>query len=247
MLKGDLSRIKMVLVETTHPGNIGSAARAMKTMGIQSLVLVNPKVFPDSQAYAMAAGADEILDKAEVVDSLEKALVGSQLILGTSARQRDQSLPLLTPHEQATVVCSHRDSNVAILFGREHAGLTNSELMLCHYHIHIPSNPDYSSLNLAQAVQIIAYELHIKHLAPEPSVSKLPLAHAEDVEKFHQHLSDILSDIGFLKQNMESSLLLKLRRLFNKSLLEPQEINILRGILTQIKKKLSQGREQDEL
>lgn len=235
--------IRIVLVATSHPGNIGSAARAMKTMGLHRLYLVSPKVFPDPRAHEMSAGAyDVLLEKVVVTDSLSEALSGCKLVLGTSARARDIALLGLTPAECATKVASMQDdTEIAIVFGREHAGLTNEELMHCHYHIHIPSNPDFSSLNLAQAVQIIAYELRMKILSPQAFVEtrKDHLATVDEVEQFHAHLQDVLVGVEFLKPSNPKRLVQRLRRMFNRIRLEQMEVNILRGILTQIQTALS--------
>lgn len=230
--------IRIVLVATSHPGNIGSTARAMKTMGLHRLYLVSPKSFPDPRAHEMSAGAyDVLLEKVVVTDSLEDALKGCQLILATSARPRDIALSGLTPSECATRVAQTPDNTeIAIVFGREHAGLTNDELLQCHYHIHIPSNPEFSSLNLSQAVQIVAYELRMKLLSPvaEVETRQDSLATADAVEQFYTHLRDVLVEIDFLKPSNPKRLFQRLRRLFNRIQLESMEINILRGILTHV-------------
>ena len=234
--------IRIVLVATTHPGNIGSTARAMKTMGLHRLYLVSPKVFPDPRAHEMSAGAyDVLLDNVVVTDSLPQALSGCKLVLATSARARDMALSGLTPSECASLVASTPDdTEIAIVFGREHAGLTNEELLHCHYHIHIPSNPEFSSLNLAQAVQIVAYELRMKLLSPTATVEtrKDHLATVDEVEKFHEHLQEVLIDVDFLKPSNPKKLVPRLRRMFNRIQLEQMEVNILRGILTQIEQAL---------
>jgi len=194
--------IRIVLVATSHPGNIGSAARALKTMGFKRLYLVSPKSFPDKRAIDMAAGADDILDNAVVTDSLQEALTGSQLVIGTSARPRGLGLQGLNPNECAELIYSTPDNTeVALVFGREHAGLTNNELLNCHYHMTIPSNPEYSSLNLAQAVQILAYEIRMKLKKPSAEVELRTdsMAKTEDINRFYQHLSQVLIEIGFLK------------------------------------------------
>ncbi|MCP0914310.1 MULTISPECIES: RNA methyltransferase [Legionella] len=241
----NLDSIRIVLIGTTHPGNIGAAARAMKTMGLSKLYLVSPKIFPDFRAHEMAAGADDVLQQAIVTDSLADAIKDCHLILGTSARPRGISLPGLTPSTQADLVCRHAaDAEVAILFGREHAGLTNEELLHCHYHINIPSNPEYSSLNLAQAVQIIAYELRMKWLQTTPLAEKetdKPATH-DEMERFYNHLQDVLVQIDFLKLSNPKRLLQRLRRLFNRIKLEHTEVNILRGILTHVQYALSKAR-----
>ncbi|WP_133129562.1 tRNA (cytosine(32)/uridine(32)-2'-O)-methyltransferase TrmJ [Legionella yabuuchiae] len=235
----NLDAIRIILVETSHPGNIGSTARAMKTMGLKQLYLVSPKSFPDSRAVEMAAGADDVLNHAIVTETLSEALSNCHLILATSARPRGIALPGLTPKEQAKLISQQsEDTTVAILFGREHSGLTNEELLRCHYHINIPSNPDYSSLNLSQAVQIITYELRMRLLSPKAEVetSKDSLASAEEIERFYDHLKSILIEIEFLKPSNPRRLMQRIRRLFNRSKLETMEINILRGILTQIER-----------
>ena len=230
--------IRIVLVATSHPGNIGSTARAMKTMGLHRLYLVSPKSFPDPRAHEMSAGAyDVLLDKVVITDSLESALNGCQLVLATSARPRDIALSGLTPAECATRIAETSDNTeIAIVFGREHAGLTNDELLQCHYHIHIPSNPDFSSLNLSQAVQIVAYELRMKLLSPTAEVETRQdsLATADAVEQFYTHLREVLIAIDFLKPSNPKRLFQRLRRMFNRIQLESMEINILRGILTHV-------------
>ena len=230
--------IRIVLVATSHPGNIGSTARAMKTMGLHRLYLVTPKTFPDPRAHEMSAGAyDVLLEKVVVTDSLEDALKGCQLILATSARPRDIALSGLTPAECATRIAETPDNTeIAIVFGREHSGLTNDELLQCHYHIHIPSNPEFSSLNLSQAVQIVAYELRMKLLSPTAAVetSHDTLATADAVEQFYTHLREVLIDIDFLKPSNPRRLFQRVRRMFNRIQLESMEINILRGILTHV-------------
>lgn len=236
-----LSSIRIVLVATSHPGNIGSTARAMKTMGLNSLYLVNPKSFPDYKAKEMAAGADDVLEQAVVTSSLEEALAGCQLILATSARPRGLSLPGLLPVSGAEFIGKQADNTqVAIVFGREHAGLTNEELLKCHYHINIPSNPDYSSLNLAQAVQIVAYEIRMNLLSPKAEVSlrRDEYATADEIEQFYDHLKDVFIEIQFLKTSNPRRLMQRVRRLFNRVILEKMEVSILRGMLSQVQKSL---------
>lgn len=236
-----LSSIRIVLVATSHPGNIGSTARAMKTMGLNSLYLVRPKSFPDYKAKEMAAGADDVLEHAVVTSTLEEALTGCQLILATSARPRGLSLPGLIPSSSADLVCGQADNTqVALVFGREHAGLTNEELLKCHYHIHIPSNPEFSSLNLAQAVQIIAYEMRMKLLSPKAEVSMREDEHAtvDEIEQFYEHLKEVFIEIKFLKTANPRRLMQRVRRLFNRVNLEKMEVSILRGMLSQVQKSL---------
>lgn len=241
--------IRMVLVATSHPGNIGAAARAMKTMGFGRLYLVSPASFPDKRAFEMAAGADDVLANAVVTKSLIEAVEDCQLVLGTSARTRYIAPSELTPRSQADLVQKQSDTTkVAIVFGREQSGLTNEELLRCHYHIHIPADPAYSSLNLAQAVQIISYELRLALLGPSPlkQSSPEPLARVGEVEQFYEHLRAVLVEIEFLKLSNPKHLMQRLRRLFNRARLEPVEVNILRGILTQIHYALNKNREAPE-
>lgn len=232
-----LDAVRIVLVATSHPGNIGSTARAMKTMGLTRLYLVAPAAPLDFRAHEMAAGADDIYSEAVIVDSLAEALIGCQLVFATSARPRDIALVGATPFESATICAKQSDdTEVAFVFGREHAGLTNDELLHCHYHVHIPSNSEFSSLNLAQSVQIIAYELRMKSLKPTALVETKQdsLASADAVEQFYTHLRQVLIEIGFLKPANPKRLFQRVRRLFNRIQLESLEINILRGILTHI-------------
>lgn len=244
-----LTSIRIVLVATSHPGNIGSTARAMKTMGLKSLYLVNPKSFPDYKANEMAAGADDLLKSAVVTDTLEAALEGCQLILATSARPRGLSLPGLLPVTSAELVSKQSDATqVAIVFGREHAGLTNEELLRCHYHINIPSNPEYSSLNLAQAVQIVAYEMRMKLLSPDAQVAirTEEYATADEIEQFYTHLKEVFIDIQFLKTSNPRRLMQRVRRLFNRVNLEKMEVSILRGMLSQVQKSLEWARKPQQ-
>ncbi len=242
-----LSSIRIILVATSHPGNIGSTARAMKTMGLSSLYLVKPKSFPDYKAKEMAAGADDLLESAVVTETLDEALMGCQLVLGTSARPRGLSLPGLLPASCAELVCQQtEDTQIALVFGREHAGLTNEELLKCHYHIHIPSNPEYSSLNLAQAVQIVAYELRMKLLAPKAEVAlrQDEYATADEIEQFYEHLRDVFIETQFLKASNPRRLMQRVRRLFNRVNLEKMEVNLLRGMLSQVQKSLEWARKR---
>ncbi|MCR9191212.1 MAG: RNA methyltransferase [Gammaproteobacteria bacterium] len=229
--------IRIILVATTHPGNIGSAARAMKTMGLSRMYLVNPNLNPYRKAHELASGAYDILESAVICQTLEEAIQGCHLICGTSARPRDLALPGLTPAEAATLIKKQPENmEIGLVFGREHAGLTNEELLLCHYHLHIPSNPEFSSLNLAQAIQIVAYELRMRALQPKADVGTRAdaMATSTETELFYEHLEKVLIEIDFLKPSNPKKLLQRLRRLFNRARLESTEINILRGILTQI-------------
>lgn len=240
------SSIRVVLVATTHPGNIGSTARAMKTMGLSRLYLVTPKLFPDLKAKEMAAGADDVLADAIITETLEDALKGCQLIIATSARPRGLALPGLMPPGCADMIANQSDeTEVAIVFGREHAGLTNEELLRCHFHVNIPSDPVFSSLNLSQAVQIIAYELRMKLLSPVVNVACYQdrLATAGETEKFYEHLWEVLLSINFLKPNNPGRVKQRLRRLFNRVSLEQMEVNIFRGILTHMQQALKREKQ----
>ncbi|WP_028695978.1 tRNA (cytosine(32)/uridine(32)-2'-O)-methyltransferase TrmJ [Pseudomonas cremoricolorata] len=239
-----LQNIRVVLVNTSHPGNIGGAARAMKNMGLSRLVLVQPKAFPSEQASARASGADDLLASAEVVDSLEAALVGCTLVLGTSARDRSLPWPMLDPRECGVKAVEHAGGGeqIALVFGREHAGLTNDELQRCHFHVHIPSNPDFSSLNLAAAVQVLAYEARSAWLAAqdgdqiEVEDAGEPLATMDEMERFYDHLEQTLVQIGFLDPAKPKHLMARLRRLYGRSAVNHSEMSILRGILTETQK-----------
>ncbi|AKJ42988.1 tRNA (cytidine/uridine-2'-O-)-methyltransferase TrmJ [Pragia fontium] len=241
--KVGLDNVRIVLVETSHTGNMGSTARAMKTMGLTNLYLVNPLVKPDSQAIALAAGASDIIGRASIVDTLDEALVGCRLVIGTSARSRTLQWPMLEPRECGVKMTQEaQQAPVALVFGRERVGLTNDELQKCHYHVAIPANPDYSSLNLAMAVQILAYEIRVAWLdrqvesQPVPELAEPEQAYplAEDLERFYQHLQTVLLNIGFIRAAHPGQVMNKLRRLINRARPESQELNILRGILSAI-------------
>ncbi|MDX1900549.1 MAG: tRNA (cytosine(32)/uridine(32)-2'-O)-methyltransferase TrmJ [Gammaproteobacteria bacterium] len=229
--------VRVILINTSHPGNIGAAARAMKTMGLSQLTLVDPIAFPDPKAVEMASGANDILEKAIVASTLDEAIEDCTLIAGTSARSRTIPWPVVSPREFAEKITSEKYAahKIAILFGREQSGLTNEELQRCHFHIQIPSHPNYSSLNLAAAVQIIAYEYRIAELA-QTTTPKIewdyPPATSKELEGFYQHLSEVLTVARFLKPEAPRQLMTRLRRLFNRTELDSMEINILRGILT---------------
>lgn len=235
----DLARIRFVLVEPSHPGNIGAAARAMKTMGLARLSLIRPHQYPNAEATARASGADDVLAQAQVCEGLEEALAGCRLVLGTSARPRNLEWPTLTPRECAARVAQEQISGgeVAVLFGRERSGLTNAELERCHFRVHIPSNPEYSSLNLAAAVQILAYEMALVQpvggaVAEPPEEEGEAVADPVEVERLFEHFQAALVDIDFLNPDNPRQLMRRLRRLFGRTRLLITEVNILRGILT---------------
>lgn len=228
--------IRFILCETSHPGNIGAAARAMKTMGFSELVLVNPVDFPSTEAVARAAGASDVLAGARVVATLDEALTGCGLVVGTSARRRSLQWPELNPRECATQALESAITNpVAIVFGPERAGLQNEQMDKCNALVYIPANPEYSSLNLASAVQLIAYELHFAQtvFAPPP-LSEYPLATAEKMELFYAHLQRIMLQTGFLNPDNPRNVMRKLRRLFNRAQVDEHELQILRGLLAAV-------------
>jgi tRNA (cytidine32/uridine32-2'-O)-methyltransferase len=226
--------VRIVLVGTTHPGNIGAAARAMRNMGLDRLSLVAPREFPSPEASARAAGADDILASARVCGTLEEALSGCRFVVGASARLRALPWPALTPREAAPrLLAEAAQGETAVVFGRESSGLTNEELARCHALLHIPADAGFSSLNLAMAVQIVAYELRLAALGDTPPAERgEPLATAEDLERFYEHLEAALVAAGFLNPANPRHLMLRLRRLFNQALPEENEVRILRGILT---------------
>jgi tRNA (cytidine32/uridine32-2'-O)-methyltransferase len=231
-----LERIRFVLVETTHTGNLGATARAMKAMGLSQLHLVRPRTLPDAEALARASGADDLLANARIHPSLAVAIAGCRLVVGSSARLRTVEWPLLEPSECARRLLGETQSGeVALVLGRERSGLTNEELALCHFLVHIPTHPDFSSLNLAAAAQVFAYEIRQRYR--EGCGESLPgevrdLATAEALEGFHAHLSQTLVEIGFADPDQSAKLSLRLRRLFHRARPDWTEINILRGILS---------------
>lgn len=233
-------QIKIILVNTSHPGNIGAAARAMKNMGLQNLVLVKPKEFPHAEATARAAGADDLLEQAVVVENLTDAISDSHFVVGTSARLRSVAWPLSDPRECIEKIIPRlRDQQkIAFVFGNEQSGLSNEELALCHAHLHIPCNEDFSSLNVAAAVQIVTYELrmsceqkHNNELNYE--IESRPVT-ADEMKKFFVSLEGCLIHLGYLNPSHPKKLMLRLRRLFNRAIIEENEMNILRGVLNSI-------------
>jgi len=243
-----LNNIRIVLVETSHNGNIGSAARAMKTMGLTRLYLVAPKQPIDAQALALAGG-----EGAVIVDSLEQAIADCSLVIGTSARLRHLQSTLLEPRECAEKVIeqlvSTKSGQISIIFGRERIGLTNEELLKCHYHLTIPANPDYSSLNLAMAVQLVCYELRMAYLAQsaEPvsvienfdtngQAKANQVATMQEMEYFFTHTERLYQQLGFIQNQ---GVMQKLRRLYQRAGVEKNELNTLRGMLSAVEKKLN--------
>ena len=240
------ANIRIVLVNTTHPGNIGGAARAMKNMGLAELYLVQPREYPAPRAVWRAAGARDVLANATIVESVDEAIADCALVVGTSARERRIPWPLLNPRECGEKIYSEAVTHkTALLFGREDRGLTNDELQKCHYHVHIPSNPDYSSLNLATAVQVLAYEIRMASLADEqgnlPSLSEWdqPPVTAGDLEFFHEHLATTMAELQFYDPENPKQLLTRMRRLFNRVRMDQMEVSILRGLLSAVQRKIS--------
>lgn len=241
MIGSMLQRIRIVLVETSHPGNIGAAARAMKVMGLSRLVLVRPKTFPSAEATARASGADDVLQGAQVADDLDTALAGCVLVLGTSARLRSLRWPQLDPRQAGDKVWTTAGTgDVAVVFGREQSGLSNPELERCHYLLHIPSNPDYGSLNVASAVQLVVYEIRMASLSTEGSAPELgggkEWATVDEVNGFLGHLEHTLEAIGFLDPDNPRWMMRRMRRLFGRAHLYRDEVHILRGILSAVLK-----------
>ncbi len=234
-----LQSIRIVLVNTTHPGNIGGVARAMKNMGLSQLYLVAPKDYPSERAEWRASNAQDVLQSAVIVDELDDAIADCGLVIGTSARERRIPWPLVTPRECADR--SYKESlvhPVAIVFGREDRGLTNEELHKCNYHVHIPSNPEYSSLNLAAAVQVVAYELRMSCLNTQKGKPihfddwDQPPAKSDALEHYYEHLEATLEKIDFLDADNPRQTMTRLRRLYSRTRLDKMELNILRGVLT---------------
>lgn len=237
-----MTDIRIVLVGTQHPGNIGSAARAMKTMGLSTLVLVAPEAqFPHPEATALAAGADDVLANAGVHEDLGSALADCRYVLGCTARSRTVRLEELAPREAASRLhATAADGPVALLFGRERTGLSNEELQRCHAAVHIPADPRFSSLNLAAAVQVLAYELRMAGLARTPDDSRAedaegsrePAATASDMEGLFEHLAETLRDIEFHKGRAPEKVMRRLRLLFLRAGLDQREVRVLRGIFS---------------
>ena len=228
-----LANVRVVLCETAHPGNIGAAARAMKTMGLTRLVLVGPKQYPHSQAEWLAVGADDVLREARVCSGLAEALAGSTFTVACSARTREIAVPMVPAREAAArIVEVARGQEAAIVFGNETFGLTQHQVEKCQLLATIPANPGFSSLNVAAAVQVLAYEVYLAAREGE-SARETPreLASFEELERFYVHLEQTLLDTGFLNPEYNKKLMPRLRRLFGRAQLEKEEINILRGVL----------------
>jgi tRNA (cytidine32/uridine32-2'-O)-methyltransferase len=249
-----LDHVRIVMVNTTLPANIGSALRAMKTMGLSQLVLVAPKTYPHPDIDALAAGAQDLIEKIEIVDTLEQAIQDCHLVFGTSARSRAIPWPLLDvrPAAKEALQAATQQQNIAIVFGREDRGLTNEELALANYHLTIPVNPEYGVLNVAQAIQVICYELRMAALEQNTQQMTVvpddhmqlkqqqsmewdePLVTQKQMEEFYPHLEKMLTEIEFLDPNNPRLLPLRLRRLFGRIQLDRMEYHLLRGIFSRV-------------
>lgn len=235
-----LSRIKIILVETTHPGNIGAVARAMKNMCLEQLLLVNPIAKPGAaDAIARASGANDVLAGAVICATLDEALQGCRLVVGASARLRNVAVPQVVPRECASLMLGEaQQGDVALVFGRERSGLTNAEMDRCQYLVHIPANPAYSSLNISQAVQVLSYELYVTSLEQQDAAEiglepeDQELATADEMEGLYQHLQQAMEDVGFSDPRQSTKLQRRMRRLFFRARPTRDELNILRGFFS---------------
>lgn len=248
------SSLRIVLVGTQHPGNIGSAARAMKTMGLGELHLVRPHKFPHPEANALAAGAADLLDQAVLHECLADAVADCHFVIGTSSRRREVPLPEFMPREAAArLLQAGQTGKVALIFGCERTGLENEDLQRCHATVCIPANPDYASLNLAAAVQVLAYEYRVAQLASvstseptSPAAPVLPDADAEpatqdDMERFFGHLSELMEQVDFHKGRAPEMVTSRLRRLYLRASMDKREIKILRGLFSDTQRMLKLG------
>ncbi len=241
-----LKNIRIVMVQTWHPGNIGAAARAMKTMGLCDLVLVNPVEYPHPEADSLAAGAIDVLQQARVVSSVEEAIDDCQLVLATSARTRSHPWPIKEAREAAPqIVTEAQQGKVAILFGPERMGLHNDHLRQAHFHVDIPGNPEYGVLNVSNAVQLVCYECF---MAQRETFDRAEEAYPQvnELNLFYQHLENTLDKIGFLIKAHPGQAMLRLKRLFNRARPEKTELNMLRGMLSSMDKLSSQVNKQDQ-
>lgn len=239
----DLNNIRIVLVNTSHPGNIGGAARAMKNMGLKNLYLVAPKDFPSGVARGRASSAKDLLENAVVTETLEEAIADCSLVIGTSARSRRIPWPMVNPEECAQKLTTEmQGSQVALVFGREDRGMSNEELQLCHYHVQIPSSEEYSSLNLGAAVMVLCYEIRKSFLRlteTEPSQPRFDeeswdreLATVQELDSYLAHLEKVMIRVKFHDPDNPRQLLPRLRRLYSRIRMDKMEINILHGVLT---------------
>ena len=240
------AHIRIVLMNTTHPGNIGAAARAMKHMGLSRLYLVEPQRFPAPEAEWLAAGAGDVLRSAVVVPTLQDAIGDCHLVVGTSARERNIPWPLFFARDSATQLMAEPPATqIAVVFGREDRGLTNEELRMCHHHVYIPSSEKYSALNISAAVQVICYELRMAWMAANPDSAPqlkgwdVPPATLGDMEHFFAHLDRVLSDLGFIDPAAPRQTSTRMRRLFGRLRPDHMELAMLRGVLSEAEKLLA--------
>lgn len=235
-----IDNVDIVMVGTTHPGNIGAAARAMKNMCFNSLILVDPQCPVGEIAYSRSSGAHGVLDQRQTVQSLAEGIEQANLVIGMTARQRSLPWPALEPHEMSSMIGEKGpETRVAVVFGREHSGLTNEELALCNYMVSIPTNPDFSSLNVASAIQVMCYEIYrtlASANAPAAKGASEAMATAGDLQGYFSHLEQVLLETEFLDAENPGLLMQRLRRLYQRLELEKTEVNILRGILSSVQK-----------
>lgn len=229
--------IEFILVEPSHPGNIGAAARAIGTMGFRNLTLINPEKHPHPESRARSSGALDILLNAKVFNTLDEAIADSSLVIGTTARQRRISVPIDSIHESAENIFKiSLEKKVSIVFGAETSGLSNNDIDRCNQLVYIPTGEMYTSLNLSMAVQVIAYQINLACFTSEDSGSIRDLAAGKEMDLFYEHLEDVLLETGFLNPRNPKQLMRRLRALFNRAQLDDNEVNIMRGILTSYKK-----------
>jgi len=238
----NLNNIRIVLVRTFHPGNIGSAARSMKTMGLSDLALVGPKDYPSDEAIKMAAGASDVLESASVHDSLTEAIQDCTAVIASTARPRGYDLPEVSPSEAAEILlASAQNAPAALIFGPERMGLHNDDIQHAKYRVTIPANPEYSSLNMAAAVQTLSYEIYKHSLAdtaPTSDRASKNLPSSLEIELFYEHLESVLKDISFLRPH-QGETLQRIRHMYGRTELDVIELNILRGILTATEKTIA--------
>ncbi len=241
-----LENIRLVLIQTSHAGNIGAAARAMKVMGLNQLHLIQPTDYPSAEATARASGADDVLFNAAVHETLDDAIAPCTLVFGTSARNRGMDIPVIDLQEAAQLmVAAAEQQQVALLFGKERYGMTNEEMQRCHYLVKFPANPVYSSLNLAAAVQVAAYEIRMQCLqVSEQAVEtsgespEVPFADAAKMQSFYEHLFAVMQAVDFMGEQNQASLAEKLRMMFNRLHIQKHEMDILRGFLSAVNKNI---------
>ncbi len=246
-----LSNIRIVLIRTFHPGNIGSAARAMKTMGLSQLYLVDPWLFPDPEASKMAASAEDILDQAIIVSTLEEAVKDCHIVAATTARVRGYDLPEVNPETCAKqLLHTASQGNVALVFGPERYGIKNEDIQLANYRVTIPANPEYSSLNLASAVQTLCYEIYKNHLTSKnekpldiSNIDTRDFPSSEDLERFYVHFEKTYQNTGFIRKAHPGEIMQRVRNLYARAHLDKMELNILRGMLSSVDKAIKRNHE----